>query len=269
MKAWISLLTSVAILGGGASSVSAQDIASLENSVRVAEQTLRDEPYLAAFCPQLKSGDAFFHRGRHRRGRPPVVALADWDVMIQRELNAGRLAQARADGLRQEARQRRNTVHTACNLDYWRAELARARAPRARPSAEATFSFNGDVNGYRVINGNGTLSGDFTAWSFVSGEAVPSWNNTLRARVTCTGGLLPGRSAKPMADGEATCRAEWTEAGKSFVWVCQGPGISQWGTQGHWFGTPAGNCRGTATTDTGPQNRIFGIVAFQSRLGQP
>ena len=64
----------------GAASLASADqsplIASLQQNIALAEQTLRQEPYLTQFCGHLSDGKHFLHRGRYRAGQPPVISLA-------------------------------------------------------------------------------------------------------------------------------------------------------------------------------------------------
>src|SRR5262249_40752837 len=157
-------LSAIVIAGAGAGSVHAEDAATLERNIQRAEETLRNEPYLTQHCAQLKTGDFFFHRGRHKAGKPPVVSMDAWEKALQRAVKASRIGQDKADQLVQQAKRLRNEQQNACNLDYWKAELARAQRPKPQGSADALFVWNREPDGNRVLNGRGTLTGDLSAW---------------------------------------------------------------------------------------------------------
>ncbi len=267
MQKWIGCLAA-AIVGAAATSVSAQDVATVQRNIQLAEQTLRNEPYLTQHCAQLKTGDYFFHRGRRQAGKEPVIALTAWETALKRAVAAGRMSQARADNLLQEAKRRRNEVQNACNLDHWKAELARLQRPKVQSSADALFAWNATPDAHHVLNGKGTLTGGLSEWRF-TGQATPSWNGAISARVECVGKLDPGRRPDPGANGRMRCRAEWVERGKRQVWDCQGPGTSRavWSIGDHWFGIWPTNCVGTITADGKDSKHAFGLVSLKSRLG--
>ncbi len=159
-----------AIAGSVAANLScaqSNQVTELERTVAQAERTLHDEPYLAPFCDRLRDGQHFFHRGRFRKGMRPVVPLDVWEAHLKAQVAAGR-SQADADNQLQEAKRRRNVVAAACNLDYWKAELAKARAASvtASDSAPATFAWSREPDANRVINAAGTLTGNFSIWHF-------------------------------------------------------------------------------------------------------
>jgi hypothetical protein len=267
MKRWIGLLASVAFLGvtGGAR---AQDVANLERNIQRAEQTLSHQPHLAQYCAQLKTGDFFFHRGRHNAGKPPVVSLAAWEMRIKQETAAGRMAPDRADNLVQAAKRLRSEQHNACNLDHWKAELARLQRPKVLGSAEAEFAWNREADGFRVIGGKGMLTGDLSSWRF-TGQVPASWNGALRINVTCEGRLDPGVSPKPGAKGSMECRATWTETGQRHEWRCRGDGGSRvvWSIGDHWFGIWPNQCVGTIVANNKTSKQAFGLVSLKSKLG--
>ncbi len=270
MRRWIGLLLSVVIVEAGASRVHAQDVATLQRNIQLAEETLNKEPYLKQHCALLKTGDYFFHRGRYKAGKEPVIAVAAWETAVRRAVAASRISQDQAERLVQEAKRRRNEVQNACNLDYWKAELARAKQPKAQSSADATFSWNGEPDGNHVLNGRGTLTGGLVSWR-LTGQATPSWNSALSVRVECVGRLDPGVRADRGAKGTMRCRSEWVERGKRQVWDCKGPGESRgdWSiTSGHWFAIAPKNCRGTMFDGTNTRNQLFGLVVLRSRLGE-
>ena len=162
MARTIGLLASGVIAGLAASGAKAQDnTAALERSIQIAEQTLAQEPYLAQHCALLRTGDYFFHRGRHRAGKNPVISLAAWEAFLRRK----NLPEAELDQRLQDAKRRRGEVQNACSLDHLRAELARLRGPREQGSAEALFGWN-TPEGNTVIAGKGTLTGNLVSWQF-------------------------------------------------------------------------------------------------------
>jgi hypothetical protein len=271
---WIGVLTSIVLLGVGASGVRAQDIANVERNIERAEQTLKNQPHLTQYCAQLKTGDFFFHAGRHRAGKPPVVSVAAWEARIKQEAAAGRMAQDRADNLVQAAKRLRNEQHNACNLDHWKAELARLRQPKVSGWTVAEFAWNG----HGVIGGKGTLTEvDSRSWRF-TGRLTPSWNGNLVVDVTCTGELDPGRkhhqpTLPDKPTGKMACRATWEEGNprQRHEWRCEGPGTDRviWSLGDFWFGIWPGNCRGQIVTPGKTENINFGLVRLSADFKWP
>ena len=129
------------------------------------------------------------------------------------------MTQAYADAFRQKVAQRRNEQVNACNLDYWKAELAKAlrpRTPAGGTDTQADLNWNRDYGGYvlQVVAGRGTLTGNFQSWTYAG-------TGTKNERVTCSGGLDPGVVITKAGNARGTmrCEARWG----TNVWICEGP----------------------------------------------
>lgn len=260
----VRTLVVLLVLGSGANTARAQDIANLQRLIQAGEQTLAAEPYLPQYCAQLVNGDAFLHRGRQRAGKPPVVALARWDAYVNQQVGAGQMTRAQGDALIQEARRRRNEVVNACNLENNRALLARARQPAPGASGPAQLIWNQDTDGNRVIHADGTITGNAAGWQF-TGTGIPTWRPQIRAPVTCSGNSV-GLSQGGRENGTLTCRTEWNEGGRRHVRECRGPGAGRaygYNATKAWFVAWPRRCVGTVTGPDGrPVNQEFGYTIF-------
>jgi hypothetical protein len=270
-RAFIACLACVAGVIGGAAAVRAQiDVPSLKRNIAAAEQTLLRETYLPRYCAKLADGNHFLHRGLLAKGNDPIVSLDRFEKWL-----AARKTPAEANALLTKAKQRRNEQVNACNLNYWKAELAKAEQPRIKGGTDprAAFNWNRSYGGFvvQVDAGKGTLTGSFEQWTF-TGTA------TNGATVTCSGKLDPGVTLTKRGDARGTMKCEARWGAPQNVWVCDGIAFAAHNSTAFaggwaWFGSAGigeGACRGTIIEGgkTLPPHQ-FGQIYLSSGLGWP
>jgi hypothetical protein len=275
-RASIACLASVVAVIGSAAAVRAQPVVEgLKQNIKAAEETLRRETYLPEYCERLKDGKSFLHRGlREKKVDPPIVSLDRFQQQLAKRVAQARMTQAKADELLAQAKRRISELVNACNLDYWKAELAKAQQQsqiKGGTDPKAQFNWNRTYGGYVLRVDAGTLTGSFEKWTFTG--RGPNGEN-----VTCSGQLDPGTTLTKRGDarGRMKCEAKWGTPQN--VWICDGIGFAANSSTAYaggwaWFGNPGiGDvaCRGTIAEGGKPAApQQFGQIYFFSQLGWP